>query len=241
MPKQTGTEHIAFRASELEGEILSRTGLTDATTSPSQTAKRDLGRYYQLIRFAMPTITEEEANLLIDALNGTWLDFRAARYLPMELEDVTDALYTKWGAQKEAFLKVVNNWHHAQRLAIVDAVGRYWAGHTGQPSHEAALLAAGFRLENEDEIRQTALSKVVAPIWDVASETGDGHHLVRQIAPNQYRAELSLYGILGRLTPTGDEQWAAIRNEDGEILLNDLTLENAAHAALDYESEASRP
>ena len=115
------------------------THLTDrakgSALSPADVARRDLNRYYTFLAAALNTITltEGEALLLCDALNGTYVGEGhdcaiLIAHLHHEIADTApDGLGQKWGVDLPTLVAKIEGWTPQQRLAVVDAVERWWA------------------------------------------------------------------------------------------------------------------
>lgn len=93
--------------------------------------RRDLGRYYEAIERAMPSFTEDEATLLVNALNGTrHADPAGIALLWAEVADDDPAL-----AQRLRRLSYI------ECAAVVDAVERFWIG----PYHQEGPIGPRLR------------------------------------------------------------------------------------------------
>jgi hypothetical protein len=118
-----------FRAvsPSLNTELAQRTrdGEEQATAIP-----RDLGRYYEIMRRDLPVVSEAEASLLVDALNGArHVEPSTIALLWAEIADACeDGLAEKWGVDGAAFVARLRELDYAQCVAVVDAVERYWRG-----------------------------------------------------------------------------------------------------------------
>lgn len=120
---------IVFRAGHLEHEIVQRT--PTCQQSPAQTAQRDLERYYQVLATELATVaktlTTRQALAIADATNGTLIDVRTARMLHHEIEDaLADGIADKWQIDGAKLLDTVRSWTTSQRLAVLDAIERWW-------------------------------------------------------------------------------------------------------------------
>lgn len=112
--------------------------LTDPITSElaargdnrSQVINRDLERLYTLYRRALATVplTQEEACLLVDALNGAKFTADTARLLYAEIEDACrlDHLDQKWQVDGQALVQKLRQLTDTQALALIDAAERFW-------------------------------------------------------------------------------------------------------------------
>lgn len=136
---------VNFRAGELEPALSAR------GESLALVARRDLERYYQLLTDELQAVqlSEGEAGLIVDALNGTLLDAHSYRYLPAEIMDALNGtlLTDKWAVDGEALTGKLARLSRGQLLAVVDAAERYWqragqAAGQGEPLPEQ-LRAVG--------------------------------------------------------------------------------------------------
>lgn len=121
-------ELIQFRPGPMTGALTERAG----GSSIDLIAKRDLARYYELLRreLARISLTRDEACLICDAMNGTaLLESFSPFYLPMELGDAISLnhLDDKWKVDAEVLLGKVARWTPAQLLAVGDATERFWS------------------------------------------------------------------------------------------------------------------
>jgi len=98
------------------------------------TAKRDLGRYYEILRAALATValTRGEAGLLVDVCNGWATSVEQpdilAGGLALQVDDGMrlEALDEKWHVERAELLAKIDGWTTAQTIAVVDAVERFW-------------------------------------------------------------------------------------------------------------------
>ena len=118
---------IVFRAGEsLTGELEAR---SNGESLLNLTAKRDLERYYYVLSRSMPELSENDALLLCDILNGAIFAFPdSIRMLPLEVEDADESCFLKWGVEKKNILDHVRSLSVAEMAATIDAVERYWKG-----------------------------------------------------------------------------------------------------------------
>lgn len=124
-----------FHAGDLSPALNERVGV--GAPSGSLVAKRDLGRYYQVLADSMPRLTEGAAMAVCDALNGTVLDHRTYRHLWIDLEDWPAAdLGRKWGIDGPALVAQLRALSPCALMAIVDAVERFWLHQEGRVAGE---------------------------------------------------------------------------------------------------------
>jgi hypothetical protein len=136
--ERRGTLQIAFRLGDLEGPILLRSAEPTGAEA-SATVRRIVARYLDLVERELDQIelSEPEALLVCDALNGLWITEAAAvRLLWAEVADAIahDRLDAKWGVDGEALVAKLRRLTPGQRLALLDAVERFWQ----QPDRPAA-------------------------------------------------------------------------------------------------------
>jgi hypothetical protein len=141
--------NIVFRAvGGLGADLSARTRDDDPPARMlSETARRDLTRHYALLAAELTGVTLGlgEALFLCDMLNGTLVDDQLllVRHLHHEVEDAEpDGLAGKWGVDGESLAKKVQGWTVGQRLAVVDAVERFWRI-AESVDHDVALRRAG--------------------------------------------------------------------------------------------------
>ncbi len=119
-------DRIEFRAGPVAGPISDRTG----TISEGLVARRDLERYYALLdhELARVELSEAEASLICDALNGTLMDPHSYRLLWAEVADAVrlDGLDAKWGVDGDALVERLRALSPGAMMAVVDAVERFW-------------------------------------------------------------------------------------------------------------------
>lgn len=132
-------EHIRFRPGDLLEAILQRVdpAYQDRTNAgASATARRDLSRYYALLRAALASVdlTEAEARFLVAAYNATAtvvFDDESFLHLlaimPVEVADaLRDPPIDLDGIDPVAMQAKVAAWTIAQRAAVLDAIERCW-------------------------------------------------------------------------------------------------------------------
>jgi len=122
------TPTVHFRTLERERlgeEIASRT----RGYSASLTARRDLERYYEAIRrSAGLDLTQGEACLILDTLNGSLMEPHSIPLLWAEVSDACDmdGYDRKWGVDGPALVGKLRRRPYFELLRIVDAVERWW-------------------------------------------------------------------------------------------------------------------
>lgn len=99
----------------------------------SPTIARQLERYFSLLERARrelrAILTEQEMSLIVDALNGTaFMDTFSLYFVNHEVSDAIDmdGLDTKWVANGDVLKTKMNSLNDVQRVALVDAVQRWW-------------------------------------------------------------------------------------------------------------------
>lgn len=147
---------IQFRAGEVEQDLRKRTTLppegpagqlpeASEAARLSETARRDLQRYYVLLSTALARLflSVEEASLICDALNGTW---HQAETMSLAWASVSDAiemghLDEKWQVDGAALVEKLRRLSTGETFALVDAVERFWTG----PYHQEGPIADQLR------------------------------------------------------------------------------------------------
>jgi hypothetical protein len=119
--------HIQFAATQIANKIRARKRSTD--TSESITARRDLRRYYKVVKESVPLFTHGQASLLCDLLKDTMLEpiDRAPDLIWIEVQDAPDDLFDKWDAGRDQLERRLADLSFAKALATIDAVERFWA------------------------------------------------------------------------------------------------------------------
>ncbi len=108
------------------------TAITERGDNRSEIVNRDLQRLYDLYRRALGEIqlTEAEALLICDALNGTIhaSSVPARMVLYAQVDDAIRiyGLDRKWIVDGNALLEKIHDMSEVQALAIIDAVERFW-------------------------------------------------------------------------------------------------------------------
>jgi hypothetical protein len=136
---------IQFRPVHLTAALVARAD-ADGNAALSQIAQRDLGRYYELLALALASVelSQGEASLIVDALNGTLIDAQAAQLLAWSIQDALgDGLAEKWSVDGPALVATIQAWTLAQRLAVCDAAERFWRGAHHVDAIAERLVAVG--------------------------------------------------------------------------------------------------
>jgi hypothetical protein len=120
--KADESDRIAFRAQTMMQDILSRQ--RTAQESAGTVAKRDLERYYAMLRRSLETVVlaEEEAKAVVHALRGE--EFNAHSF-QLFWAAVDDAVRKRTIPDAESFVGLsakLRALNFAEKLAIVDAV-----------------------------------------------------------------------------------------------------------------------
>lgn len=122
---------IHFRATPKIDEGL--TARADQDISPSRVAQESLERYFTLLGAELRRVylSRQQALLLCDVLNGTFVDTMWAESAPDllagEVEDsAPDGMGAKWEVDLTEFVATIQSWSRGQALAVVDAVVRWW-------------------------------------------------------------------------------------------------------------------
>lgn len=124
-----GSPVVQFRAGLLLPEIEAR---SPHGASLGQIADRDLERYYRLLADELAPVaarlTEGEASLIADALNGTLLEASTYRFLWAEIDDAIrlDDLADKWHVDGPRLVETLRALSPGATLAVVDAAERFW-------------------------------------------------------------------------------------------------------------------
>lgn len=126
MQKLESTQLVTFRAGEIAPALSERL----ANYPVGGIARRDLERYYALLveELATVTLSENEALLICDALNGTLMLPQTMRLLWAEIDDSIrlDATDEKWQVDGPALVEKLRRFTSGQTLAVVDAGERWW-------------------------------------------------------------------------------------------------------------------
>jgi hypothetical protein len=135
---------VAFRAvPPLHGHLAARcTSDEPAPADLVEATRRSLARYFTLLdrELASVDLERDEALFLAGMLNGTHVDeeLLTVRHLDHEIEDADP-----WNDVDAGKLAAkVRGWTLAQKLAVVDAVERYWQI-SNISDHDQALRQVG--------------------------------------------------------------------------------------------------
>lgn len=132
---------VQFRAPSVVEEALA--ARCQDEQSLGQVAARDLARYYTMLRLSLPPLTEGEASLIVETLNGTLSDTTSARLLWAEVDDAIryNALADKWGVGGPALVAKLRALPPCASLAIADAGERFWLpGTVGDMSEQLRIV-----------------------------------------------------------------------------------------------------
>ena len=92
-----------------------------------------LSRYLEILRWGRAELrdllSDAEASLILDALNGTlWPEVNTVAYIPLEISDAIrlNGSDKKWQVDGAALVSKLANLTYAQKCAIADASERWW-------------------------------------------------------------------------------------------------------------------
>ncbi len=140
---------VSKQSVSLPAPILGALKLRDEGNTSGAIA-RSLTRYFVLLAYERRELREQysdkECGLILDACNGTaFFDAFSVRMLPAGVEDAIqfDRLDAKWGVDGPALVAKLKATTFSQRIALVDAVQRWWARSTqpGDPPQYGEMLA----------------------------------------------------------------------------------------------------
>ncbi len=116
------SDRITFRGGTLIPEITRRA----LGSSAGLTVKRDLERYYAMLRRGLETISlsEAEARLLCEALRGWIFDIYSYELVWARIDDAirSDALDRKYKVDGTALVEKVRGLMPGQKLSLLDAI-----------------------------------------------------------------------------------------------------------------------
>lgn len=135
MNKKTPNDYpqVKFRTGkDLEAEFASRSD-EQSDSVFSRIAKRDLERYYTLLPGSLPTFTEGEAIILVNALNGAkYPQPEQACRLYVDVQEYLEEseAYSQKPVNDDAPALVfrVKEMSPIECMAIIDAAERFWSG-----------------------------------------------------------------------------------------------------------------
>ncbi|MBS4000761.1 MAG: hypothetical protein KGZ71_09805 [Desulfobulbaceae bacterium] len=116
--------------------------------SSHKVARRDLKRYYNLLKYALreANFTEDEAMLICDACNGVLFDDFTIRLMHASVADaiVYEGLDKKWGVDGGEVVAKLINLSIGALYAVADAVERWWLiNHTDNTNNTEKLKSVG--------------------------------------------------------------------------------------------------
>lgn len=118
---------LSFRIYNYKSKIEER---LDASFTTHQIGNRDLGRYYNLLDYALKevTLTEQEALFIVDSTNGSIFDEVGIRMLWAGLEDSIryDSLDAKYQIDGNELINKIKKANIAYLFALADAIERFW-------------------------------------------------------------------------------------------------------------------
>lgn len=138
--QQRGNPRISFRApAHVMAEVEARQDAMSAIVSGEgdaplgSTARRDLERYYQVVRdeLVRAPLTRNEVLLIMDALNGVIIE-HAGGYRGALIADVVDhirlnAADAKWVVSAAVLEAKLREMRPGTMMALIDASERFWA------------------------------------------------------------------------------------------------------------------
>ncbi len=139
MPAAAQPRMVNFRPGDLAEALSAR---TQAEEGLGAVAKRDLARYYSMLHVAGQDVrfTHEEARLICDALNGIWQ--RDAWAWQTAWAEVADHVARNRAAahdgvqDPDTLVQRLREMHPAAKLALVDAVERFWRSQENRDPRE---------------------------------------------------------------------------------------------------------
>lgn len=108
---------------DLESRVTSMSGTRHAV------AKRDLERYYEMLRCELRGMifSPDEVKLMLDVGKGTFWQPFSIPFLWDEIEDsLLDGTAEKWNVDGPGFVKRLKSLTPTQACAVVDALERWW-------------------------------------------------------------------------------------------------------------------
>lgn len=93
--------------------------------SPDLVARRDLTRYYEMLRRSLPRFPRAEAYAILDVCNGTLWEPWSVTLLWASVADA-EGLGATWQIDQAALAERLRGLSYAEALAVVDAAERAW-------------------------------------------------------------------------------------------------------------------
>ena len=121
---------IQYRPSEQQFKSLQER--SELGKSPSLIAEEMIDCHLYLLQRSLPTFSENEAMLLVDAMNGCILDYHTSGLLWANIADAVDSdhLDEKWHVDGKALVEQLRALTPFEQWAIYDAIQRAWNGET---------------------------------------------------------------------------------------------------------------
>lgn len=140
------TAPIQFRDKLLEVEIETRTPYDGS--SPSLIARRDLERYYRLLRRSLRTFSEPEAKLIVRACVGWHPDADSVHFLWAQVDEAirSQHLDEEYGVDGATLVERLRGLTPFEAMAVADAAEIVW--YAAKPKGEDEQ---GFIYVTEDE------------------------------------------------------------------------------------------
>jgi hypothetical protein len=228
---------VSFRPGGLSASL-------DARGERNEVARRDLARYYATLQRELSTLhlSEREASLIVDALNGCAVDETTAPLLWANVDDaiMRDGLDEKWGltvrrpdglpdAEKAGLLVMrLRELRPGQCMALLDAVERFWRD--PNPLHDA-LVRVGLiqpALPRHDVYAPQAAAGMRVALSDADDAEHDPHWQVGDMAVLRADSSGSLtqFGKVVGVTSTTLTLALADSSDSIEVRRDDPRLEH---------------
>lgn len=125
----SASNYAGFRAlPELEAALISRARVHDEPLG--SIARRELEQHFFALRASLGevTLTEGEASLIVDALNGILMEPYTMGLLWAQIADAVEMNGDdrKWQVDGPALVEKLRGLTYCQALAVVDAARRWW-------------------------------------------------------------------------------------------------------------------
>jgi hypothetical protein len=135
---------VQFRADEQLLAALA--AMADTAEEPLGVHAREaLERYFSLIEQELGELdlSEAEASLIVDALNGIYIEPHTVRLLRATVLDAMDIdhLDQKWGVDREALLAKLRSYCPGKLFALLHGVERFWNSCSALPMSEGLRKA----------------------------------------------------------------------------------------------------